>query len=57
MANNKSKSSSFRWIELIVGTIILLVLGSLYAWSTYRGTLVDEFDGLFLPRSLHFLSL
>lgn len=43
MANNKSKSSSFRWIELIVGTIILLVLGSLYAWSTYRGTLVDEF--------------
>ena len=38
MANNKSKSSSFRWIELIVGTIILLVLGSLYAWSTYRNT-------------------
>ena len=43
MTQNKSSGSSFRWIELIVGTIILLVLGSLYAWSTYRGTLVDEF--------------
>lgn len=43
MEQNRSKTSSFRWAELIVGTIILLVLGSLYAWSTYRGTLVDEF--------------
>ena len=43
MEQNRSKTSSFRWAELIVGTIILLVLGSLYAWSTYRGTLVEEF--------------
>ena len=43
MTEHKSKGSSFRWVELAVGTIILLVLGSLYAWSTYRGTLVDEF--------------
>lgn len=43
MTPQKSKNSSFRWIELAVGTVILLVLGSLYAWSTYRGTLVEEF--------------
>ena len=43
MEQNTHKTSSFRWAELIVGTVILLVLGSLYAWSTYRGTLVDEF--------------
>jgi OFA family oxalate/formate antiporter-like MFS transporter len=43
MENNKAKSSGYRWVELVLGTIILLVLGSLYAWSTYRGTLVSEF--------------
>ena len=43
MTEHKSKGSSFRWVELAVGTIILLVLGSLYAWSTYRGLLVEEF--------------
>ncbi len=43
MENNKAKSPSFRWLMLVMGTIILLVLGSLYAWSTYRNTLCDEF--------------
>ena len=42
--NNRGKVTSFRWVELVVGTIVLLVLGSLYAWSTYRGTLVEEFN-------------
>ena len=39
----KAKAPSFRWLMLGVGTVVLLVLGSLYAWSTYRGTLCDEF--------------
>ncbi len=39
-----SKTSSFRYLELVLGTALLLVLGSLYAWSTYRGTLVEEFS-------------
>lgn len=42
--SNNSKTSSFRYLELVLGTAILLVLGSLYAWSTYRGTLVEEFN-------------
>ncbi len=42
--SNKSNTSSFRYLELVLGTAILLVLGSLYAWSTYRGTLVEEFN-------------
>ena len=41
---NNAKTSSFRYLELVLGTAILLVLGSLYAWSTYRGTLVEEFN-------------
>lgn len=41
---NENTGSSFRWAELVLGTVILLVLGSLYAWSTYRGTLVEEFN-------------
>ena len=43
MKTQNNSGSSFRWIELILGTVMLLVLGSLYAWSTYRGPLVDEF--------------
>lgn len=42
--SNNSNTSSFRYLELVLGTALLLVLGSLYAWSTYRGTLVDEFS-------------
>ncbi len=44
MENNKAKGPSFRWLMLVMGTLILLVLGSLYAWSTYRTTLCEEFD-------------
>ena len=36
MTEHKSKGSSFRWVELAVGTIILLVLGSLYALVWYK---------------------
>ena len=39
----KVHTSSYRWLQLVLGTIVLLVLGSLYAWSTYRGTLMEEF--------------
>lgn len=44
MGNNNAKSPSFRWLMLAMGTIILLALGSLYAWSTYRSTLCEEFN-------------
>lgn len=44
MEKSKAKAPSYRWLMLAMGTVILLVLGSLYAWSTYRSTLCDEFD-------------
>jgi len=44
MENNNLNKKNTRWIMLIMGTIILLMLGSLYAWSTYRSTLCNEFS-------------
>ena len=33
---------SSRWVQLIIGLILLLMLGLIYAWSVFRGPLMED---------------
>ena len=38
---------SSRWVQLVIGLILLLMLGLIYAWSVFRGPLMEDIgDGV-----------
>lgn len=39
-----NKSYSKRWLYLVLGTIVMLVVGVIYAWSILKIPLADEFQ-------------
>ena len=36
-----------RWLIAAMGTILMLCLGTVYAWSFFQGLLVKEFKDVF----------
>lgn len=40
--NEIKRLMSSRWVQLIIGLILLLMLGLIYAWSVFRGPLMED---------------
>lgn len=44
MGNKASSKISIRWVQLVVGVIVLLFAGIIYAWSILKAPLAKEFS-------------
>ena len=40
--NEIKRLMSARWVQLVIGLILLLMLGLIYAWSVFRGPLMED---------------